>query len=246
MPYIRIQKDKENPYVMINKETIQDKRLSWRARGVMAYLLSLPDDWKIYIKELSDHSRDGEHVTAKSLKELIDTGYVTRELIRNKKGYLKGYNYTIHENPRLNKDNSRNKPKLNYPQPDIPDTVDCSLLSIDTKLSNEDTNIYADEPHDFKYRVISDRYIELFKQHTGLKPTTNWPAFNKSLKMKKSILTTEDVLQALDNYFEDEYVRDKLVFNPLFFVNNIDKYRIKTKKIGLAEKCGLYTSKDLL
>src|SRR5258707_13097107 len=36
---------KNQPYVMISRTTAQDSTLSWAARGVLAYLLSKPDDW---------------------------------------------------------------------------------------------------------------------------------------------------------------------------------------------------------
>ena len=48
---------------MINKEMAQDKTLSWKARGLLLYLLSLPDDWNIYESELIKHATDGRDST---------------------------------------------------------------------------------------------------------------------------------------------------------------------------------------
>jgi len=93
----RVQKDKSNPYVMLNKEFLNDERLSWKAKGVLAYLLSLPDDWQIYEDEIYKHSKDGKDSLRSSIKELIEKGYIDRARTRDEKGRLKGYEYRVYE-----------------------------------------------------------------------------------------------------------------------------------------------------
>ena len=56
MAIIRVIKDKSNPYVMLNKTCLRDEKLSWKAKGLHSYLLSLPDDWQIYIEDLNNIS----------------------------------------------------------------------------------------------------------------------------------------------------------------------------------------------
>ncbi|GEM_PF-1847306 len=93
----RIIKDKENPYVMINKQFLNDERLSWKAKGILTYLLSMPDDWQIYENELVKHSKDGITSLKSGIKELIEFGYIIREQVRNEKGQFKGYEYYVYE-----------------------------------------------------------------------------------------------------------------------------------------------------
>ena len=95
---IRIQKDENNPYVMINKLLLNDKNLSWQAKGMMAYLLSLPDDWEIYETEIQTHSKNGIKYTRSCIKELINNGYIQRSKTRQK-GKFTGYEYIIIEAP---------------------------------------------------------------------------------------------------------------------------------------------------
>ena len=61
---------KENPFVTIDKTCLKDDRLSWKAKGLLCYLLSLPDDWDIYVSELINHAFDGRDSTAAGLREL--------------------------------------------------------------------------------------------------------------------------------------------------------------------------------
>lgn len=95
----RVQKNKDNPYIMLNKEFLNNPYLSWKAKGLLAYLLSLPDDWKVHEKEVITHSKDGRDSYRKALKELINSGYVHRDRIKNKKGKWQASNYCVYEVP---------------------------------------------------------------------------------------------------------------------------------------------------
>lgn len=93
----RVCKNKDNPYVMLHRGFLNDERLSWKAKGILAYLLSLPDDWQIYENELINHSIDGRKSLSSGIKELINFGYIYREKTRNEKGQFIGYTYCVFE-----------------------------------------------------------------------------------------------------------------------------------------------------
>ena len=94
---MRVEKNKENPYLMLNRTCSQDVRLSWKAKGIHTYLLGLPDNWKIYMDELKNHSVDGRESTASGIKELIEYGYITRRKLQGEKGRFEGYEYIVFE-----------------------------------------------------------------------------------------------------------------------------------------------------
>lgn len=75
---IRVAKNKDNPYVMMNKTGLNDPRLSFKAKGILAYLLSKPDDWKVMVSELINSSTDGKTAVYSGLKELEENGYLKR------------------------------------------------------------------------------------------------------------------------------------------------------------------------
>ncbi len=95
---IRTVKNKDNPYVMINKLGIQDPNLTWAAKGLLAYLLSLPDDWSIYVKELIKHTSSGRDHTYTVIKELLKYGYMEKVEYRYN-GKVLALNYTVFEVP---------------------------------------------------------------------------------------------------------------------------------------------------
>ena len=56
---IRVRK-RPNNFVMIDKTFLEDERLSFKAKGILAYLLSKPDNWKVIVGNLVKYSNDGK------------------------------------------------------------------------------------------------------------------------------------------------------------------------------------------
>ena len=46
-------------YTVMSNHHLQDKRLSLKAKGLLSYMLSLPDDWDYSLKGLTTGCRDG-------------------------------------------------------------------------------------------------------------------------------------------------------------------------------------------
>jgi len=72
----RVVKDKNS--VITDKQCLEDKLLSWKAKGLLCYLLSLPDDWDIYLSDLENTFENFKDETNSALNELIIHGYVKK------------------------------------------------------------------------------------------------------------------------------------------------------------------------
>ncbi|WP_214797708.1 DnaD domain protein [Exiguobacterium sp. s5] len=90
---------KENNFVMLDKGFLANTNLSLKAKGLLAYVLSLPDDWIIYTEEITKHHKDGKAAVLSAFKELEEQGHVKRERVRDTNGQLKGYKTTVYETP---------------------------------------------------------------------------------------------------------------------------------------------------
>jgi hypothetical protein len=86
------------PFTRTENATMQDDRLSWKARGLLAYMLSKPDDWKFYVEELVKHTTDGENSTRTGIIELEKLGYIKRYPIKEK-GKIISWAMDIYEVP---------------------------------------------------------------------------------------------------------------------------------------------------
>lgn len=114
-------------FAVISNATLQDSRLSWKARGVLAYLLSLPDDWVIIVEELVSRAPDGVDSLRSGLKELEKLGYISKRRTRDEAGKITGTEWFVHEepqteNPDMDKADmeSQNNDALGNPQPEKP------------------------------------------------------------------------------------------------------------------------------
>lgn len=126
---VRVSK-RENPYVTLDKFFLSDDRLSWKAKGLLSYLLSKPDNWEIYVSDLLKRATDGRDSIYAGLKELEKAGYLRRNRKHNENGRFDGYEYVIYERPQEEpltadaKDRlDPEKPKTGLPYTGNPDTV---------------------------------------------------------------------------------------------------------------------------
>ena len=62
-------------FAILRNEVLRDTRLSFRARGILAYVLSRPDNWRESAKELAAQGREGRGAILRALTELEEAGY---------------------------------------------------------------------------------------------------------------------------------------------------------------------------
>jgi hypothetical protein len=102
MATFRVQKNRDNPYTVMSNFHLRDRRLSWKAKGLLSYLLHLPDDWKINIEDLKKRSRSKRISTETAVEELIYFGYiekVTRKQYKDSEGKFCAHDYDVFEKP---------------------------------------------------------------------------------------------------------------------------------------------------
>jgi hypothetical protein len=66
------------PFEVIARSTLQDSRLTFRARGLLGYMLSLPPDWRFSAERIAADSLEGRDAVRGALNELVALGYVRR------------------------------------------------------------------------------------------------------------------------------------------------------------------------
>ncbi len=139
--------NKTRDYTVINNTFIRDTGLSWKAKGVMTYLLSLPDNWEIRLSEVKNHATDGKDSLYSAVKELKEKGYLVYIKERNEKGGFTGkVIYERHEipipqdqrNKKKDKDRNTEIPKsVNTENREIRNTENQPLLNTKFKQNTE-------------------------------------------------------------------------------------------------------------
>lgn len=122
------QKRKER-FSIVDNKVIEDERLSFKARGLLIYMLSKPDDWKFYTEELAKRSnKDGISAIKTALNEIEDAGYLTRKQGHKKNGQFTSQDWIL-------TDTSTNSPQAEKPLAD-----NRTLPNTDFKPNTDHTN----------------------------------------------------------------------------------------------------------
>lgn len=104
-------------YTCISNTVLQNEDLSWKARGLLVYLLSLPDNWRIYVSELANRAPDGKDATRTAFKELQTAGYITGEQQKGENGHYLPISYIVHEKPNTENPDAENPPLQSTHEP---------------------------------------------------------------------------------------------------------------------------------
>ena len=74
-----LRKRRQNFFVQVPRESIRDGHLSFKARGLLAFLLDHPDGWTVSARQLAEEGPDGREAVASGLRELRVHGYYRLE-----------------------------------------------------------------------------------------------------------------------------------------------------------------------
>lgn len=115
---------RDNPFAQIDKSVFEDTAISWKAKGILGYLLTKPNDWKVNVADIVKRSPksngqskkgNGEDAVYQALKELRGAGYA-RLIIKREKGVIIGTEWEVSEV-------KFEKPDTVLPDRDNPDTA---------------------------------------------------------------------------------------------------------------------------
>lgn len=85
-----IQRVPEIPYAQIANSCLRDRRLSFKARGILAMVLSNVGEWEATARWIEDQSQaDGAHAVQSALNELTELGYRVVSQERDNHGRLR-------------------------------------------------------------------------------------------------------------------------------------------------------------
>ena len=91
-------------YTVLNNGIFRDENLSAKSLGILAKMLSLPDNWEFSVTGLcSIFKKDGIDSIRNGLKELEQNGYLVRNRVRDESGKLTSAEWTVSDQPMLGK-----------------------------------------------------------------------------------------------------------------------------------------------
>lgn len=175
-------------------EVANNPSLSFKAKGILWYLLSKPSDWKAYIKEVAQNSKDGVKSVRSGIKELIDSGYVVRTTERDN-GVITDWVYYVYDKPITNLDNSP-----------LPQKVEVGFVEVGkgTLLNTDSTKT------DSTKHISHIKEYKLFLQGFNSIVGSSYKGSDKVLKQFEARLkegyTLKEIATAIKNASNDDYL----------------------------------------
>lgn len=161
----RINKTKN--YTVMSNYHLQNKNLSYKAKGLLSCMLSLPDDWNYSVRGLASISKEGIKAINSILKELEENYYLKRERKQENNGRFY-YEYNIYETPYTQKGITDKGATLNGTQ------INTNIINNNNKdkidkafnpITNELIKRNFIEEYDLELYKYDDLFIELLNEY---------------------------------------------------------------------------------
>jgi len=85
MPLIRGYHSFDDQFVQIPNAWLRDSRISLKARGLMAQIMTHREDWSLSINRLASDNGEGKHAIRQAIAELEKFGYLVRDQVNDKR-----------------------------------------------------------------------------------------------------------------------------------------------------------------
>ncbi len=76
-------KKQDTEFTQIKNSVLEDKNLSWKAKGIYCYIYSKPDKWDFSVHRIKEDSVNGIKPVLSALKELEENNYLYRNKLSN-------------------------------------------------------------------------------------------------------------------------------------------------------------------
>lgn len=140
----KITRKKNADYSVISNVFLRDKKLSLKAKGLLALIMSLPEDWDFSIMGITRILKEGRTAVYSAITELKNHGYCSVSVERDARGCMAGTNYTFYEEPNPDIPNTE-YPNTENPYSENPHTDNPTQINIDitnkrlNKIQNKDS-----------------------------------------------------------------------------------------------------------
>lgn len=219
-------------FTQVCNEVLTDKSLSLKAKGLYAYLFSKPDGWEFHIDIMKDELQESKAIIRKTIKELIDAGYILREQ-KNECGKFGGIIYefiSVYQ-----KDRVRENRNTVLPHADNKDSNNTECLNNNIYLNNTDFK----EKETYKEKEnLDDSFAEFWLAYLPVKCDGRFVdkgskkmAHERYIKAVRGGAKPEDILSGLKKYLAYCLKNNQLTCQATVFLNQsrwLNDYNQKT------------------
>ena len=235
MAIFRVNKNKN--YTVMSNYHLKDANMSFKAKGLLSMMLSLPDDWDYSIKGIVSISKENKTSIQSALKELEENKYLKRTKKQNEKGQFE-YIYDIYEKPWTE------KPCIENLVTDNPCTE--NMLQINTNIQNtknkediidkQSSCFFIPEKHNsLTLSLINNKYIQEYDLKRFQYDDLFDDYLNNGITYKELATIVNYVCsKVIKNDFKDEYgnkIMNKFSYLKSAIDNNLNKSNLDIESL---------------
>lgn len=155
----RFKSKRKGNFAHVELTNVEDRTLSWKAKGIHLYIMSRPPEWTIRATDLIRRSTDGRDSLYSGLKELEKKKYLHRKRVY-RDGKIVYWDYDVYEEPT----------EVKNLLPDFPDQANPEMENL--LPENQDQGFQDQEnPHIYYNNNISNKQVS--KKKTSFSSTGN-------------------------------------------------------------------------
>ncbi len=209
-------KKRDYPFTTIPNKFLRDKNISFKAKGLFAYMFSMANGWNFTIRSISNQQNQGEQLIKSALNELKNNRYVKYKKFSTGKGeYYLDPEPNV-ENPHVENPHEEN-PHEENPHEENPHVAFQPELRISSNKNEQ-----------LQEELLEDKKIKQKK--------------NSIEKLFEELLKKDDIYSSFKNEIEDFIDYRQKLKKPIKVVEPIIKY---IKSLQELEKLG-YNRKDVI
>lgn len=225
MSVFKIEKTKD--YTVMSNHHLRDKNLSYKAKGLLSFMLSLPEDWDYSINGLVSISKEGVKAIRNILQELQKYGYLVIEKKQNEIGQFE-YEYLIYEQP----DTQKGDMDLGEVEKGI--QINTNEINTNNKIDKDDktkiSSFFVAEEHNIltleliNRGFINENDIQIFYYDDLFKELLQDNSYKDLIQIIHYI-----VPRVVNRQFKDEegnYIKNKFGYFKNAIIGNINRLNV--------------------
>lgn len=218
--------NKKENFTSIHNKLINDSRISLKAKGIMLYMLSKPENWKYNPKEIAKNSKDGLDSVYSGIKELIGAGYISRA--RHSDGTVDYFVFEDVEENDIVDFSKKENPNRENPNRENPDVYKRKNTTkerniVNTELKKETSKSDIDDFINSQDK--SEEYKELLFEFLKYRK-----------KIRDTVKTTGPIKLLLKHFKTEADLREALEYMDLYNWKTAEPSWIEKKKNGSNNK----------
>jgi hypothetical protein len=190
----------------VPNKLLEAPELSWKAKGVWAYIYSRPDGWEVQETDLIRRAIDGRDGVRAALRELEEHGYISRVHTRER-GRFSTVTYKLHlsdERPPMTE-----KPSTEKPSPENP-TLSNTEESKKENHSSDRASLVREGGH----------WLSIYPERDA--PLPSAAVIRNYIRLRESGVSEQDLIDAVVNYAywckKNDRIGTRYVYSPMTFL----------------------------